>query len=120
MSAAGQAARLERRRERRTAVHLRMEVRGKDCRGEEFEEVTRSENLCHGGAAFILKRQLAQGSRLEIRIPLSAPGSVSEDEFSTVGRVVYLADAGKSLGQWVGVEFVGRRFRRIFQNDPAS
>ena len=43
---------LERRRERRVAVHLPMLIRGTDRGGAWFEERTASENLCRGGAAF--------------------------------------------------------------------
>lgn len=117
MSYMGQAAKMERRRERRIAVHLPMQVRGKDFEGAEFEESTRSENLCRGGAAFVLRRKLGQGSSLEIRIPLPAPDGASEDEFSTVGRVVHLVESVRPTGQLVGVEFIGPRFRRIFQTE---
>ena len=116
----GQAAMRERRRERRIAVHLPMQVRGKDFEGAEFEESTRSENLCRGGAAFVLRRKLGQGTSLEIRIPLPAPDGASEDEFSTVGRVVHMVEAVPSSSQLVGVEFIGPRFRRIFQTEDPN
>ncbi len=117
MSSTGQAAMRERRRERRIAVHLFMHVRGKDFEGTEFEESTRTENLCHGGAAFVLRRKLAAGASLEIRVPLPAPNGASDDEFSTVGRVVHLVESAQPSVQLVGVEFIGARFRRIFQAD---
>jgi hypothetical protein len=109
----------ERRRERRIALRLPMQVRGKDEKGITFEESTKSENLCRGGAAFLLRRKLPQGTSLEIRIPLPAPAGTSEDEFSTVGRVVHVDD-GNQEGALVGVEFTGPRFRRIFQSEKTQ
>jgi c-di-GMP-binding flagellar brake protein YcgR len=116
MSSAGQSPMRERRRERRVALRLPMQIRGKDAEGAAFEESTKSENLCRGGAAFLLRRKLPQGATLEIRIPLPSPTGASEDEFSTVGRVVYMDDK-KQEGALVGVEFTGPRFRRIFQTE---
>jgi c-di-GMP-binding flagellar brake protein YcgR len=106
-----------RRKERRISVRLPMQIRGKDIEGATFEESTQSENLCRGGAAFVLRRRLDRGASLEIRIPLPAPAGTSEAEFSTVGRVVHIADASQETGKIVGVEFTGPRFRRIFQTE---
>jgi c-di-GMP-binding flagellar brake protein YcgR len=118
MSSTGQSPMRERRRERRIALRLPMQVRGKDEKGITFEERTKSENLCRGGAAFVLRRKLQEGAALEIRIPLPAPTGTSEDEFSTVGRVVHVDD-DKQEGALIGVEFTGPRFRRIFQPEKS-
>src|ERR1700757_4535339 len=59
------------RAERRISVRLPMQVTGRDSRGVLFEEETSSENLCRSGAAFLTRFDLAVGSQLEIRIPLS-------------------------------------------------
>jgi len=107
----------KRRKERRISVRLPMQIRGKDIEGAAFEESTQSENLCRGGAAFVLRRRLDRGATLEIRIPLPAPAGTSEAEFSTVGRVVHIAEGGQEIGKMVGVEFTGPRFRRIFQTE---
>ncbi len=110
----------KRRKERRISVHLPMQIRGKDIEGAAFEESTRSENLCRGGAAFVLRRRLDPGASLEIRIPLPAPAGTSEAEFSTVGRVVHIAEGSQDVGKMVGVEFTGPRFRRIFQTESGA
>jgi c-di-GMP-binding flagellar brake protein YcgR len=107
----------KRRKERRISVRLPMQIRGKDIEGAAFEESTQSENLCRGGAAFVLRRKLDRGASVEIRIPLPAPAGTSEAEFSTVGRVVHIAEGGKETEKMVGVEFTGPRFRRIFQTE---
>lgn len=120
MSSVDQLPRQNRRKERRITVRLPMQIRGKDIEGAAFEESTRSENLCRGGAAFLLRRNLDRGASLEIRIPLPAPAGSSEAEFSTVGRVVHIAEGGQDAGKVVGVEFTGPRFRRIFQTESGT
>lgn len=59
------------RSERRISVHLPIKLRGRDKNGVLFEEETSSENLCRNGAAFLTRFDVAIGSDLEIRIPLS-------------------------------------------------
>src|SRR5258708_12545444 len=63
------------RSERRIAVRLPLKVRGRDAHGFAFEEDTSSENLCRNGAAFVTRFDVAIGSDLEIRIPLTHYGS---------------------------------------------
>src|SRR5438445_11911373 len=63
------------RSERRISVRLPLKVRGRDSHGFPFEEDTSSENLCRNGAAFVTRFDVAIGSDLEIRIPLSQYGS---------------------------------------------
>src|SRR2546427_9763092 len=86
------------RSERRIAVRLPLKVSGRDSRGFAFEEDTSSENLCRNGAAFVTRFDVAIGSDLEIRIPLSQYGSRRAGlaalsrrphlAFSTPGRVL--------------------------------
>jgi c-di-GMP-binding flagellar brake protein YcgR len=108
------------RKEKRISVRLPMRIRGTDIEGAAFEESTQSENLCRGGAAFLLRRKLDRGASLEIRIPLPAPAGTSEAEFSTVGRVIHIADGSHDAEKVVGVEFTGPRFRRIFQAEGGA
>src|ERR1700730_6847671 len=82
------------RSERRIAVRLPLRVSGRDKRGVVFEEETSSENLCRSGAAFLTRFDVAIGSDLEIRIPLSHYASRrSETDFETRGRVVHVRDS---------------------------
>jgi len=120
VSATGQAPTPERRRERRIDIRLPVQVRGKDAEGAEFEERTSSENLCRGGVAFVMRRKIGPGANLEIRIPLPTPAGTSDDEFSTVGRVVHIANSAAGAGLLIGVEFTGPRFRRIFQAETTN
>jgi len=108
------------RSERRIAVRLPLRVRGRDSRGVPFEEETSSENLCRSGAAFLTRFDVAIGSDLEIRIPFSHYASRrNEADFSTSGRVVHVADAA-SGEHFVGVQFTGPRFQRVFRSESAA
>jgi hypothetical protein len=108
------------RSERRIAVRLPLKVRGRDRRGIVFEEETSSENLCRNGAAFLTRFDVAVGSDLEIRIPLSHYASRrSEADFATNGRVVHVAERNEGE-HMVGVQFTGPRFQRVFRSESAA
>jgi hypothetical protein len=109
------------RSERRIAVRLPLRVRGRDIRGVIFEEETSSENLCRSGAAFMTRFNVAIGSDLEIRIPLSRYASRrGESDFKTQGRVVHVADSQPDGERLVGVQFTGPRFQRVFRSESAA
>ena len=136
------------RSERRISVRLPLNVRGRDARGVTFEEETSSENLCRNGAAFVTRFDVAIGSDLEIRIPLSqyasrrvdrsagagnngrsvgawnndrSAGVRSNDtDFATQGRVVHICDAQAQGEKLVGVQFTGPRFQRVFRSESAA
>jgi len=109
------------RSERRIAVRLPLKVRGRDSRGFFFEEDTSSENLCRNGAAFSTRFDLAVGSDLEIRIPLSAYATRrNEADFATHGRVVHVADCAVTGERMIGVQFTGPRFQRVFRSESAA
>jgi hypothetical protein len=109
------------RSERRIAVRLPLKVRGRDSRGVFFEEETSSENLCRNGAAFMTRFDVAIGSDLEIRIPLSHYAwRRSEADFSTQGRVVHVGDSQHEGERVIGVQFTGPRFQRVFRSESAA
>jgi len=129
------------RSERRISVRLPLKVRGRDARGLAFEEETSSENLCRNGAAFVTRFDVAIGSDLEIRIPLSqhvsrrpaperlaGPGNgnrftgarFNESDFTTNGRVVHVHDSASHGEKLVGVQFTGPRFQRVFRSESAA
>jgi hypothetical protein len=118
------------RSERRIAVRLPLKVRGRDSRGFAFEEDTASENLCRNGAAFVTRFDVAIGSDLEIRIPLShyasrrvgrsAGARRNDTDFATHGRVVHVADSRSQGEKLVGVQFTGPRFQRVFRSESAA
>jgi hypothetical protein len=109
------------RSERRISVRLPLKVRGRDARGVTFEEETSSENLCRNGAAFVTRFDVAIGSDLEIRIPFSRYASRRmEKDFATYGRVVHVADHQQPGERYVGVQFIGPRFQRVFRSESAA
>jgi hypothetical protein len=109
------------RLERRIAVRLPLKVRGCDTRGVAFEEETSSENLCRSGAAFMTRFNVAVGSDLEIRIPLSRYASRrGESDFKTQGRVVHVTGEQPDGERLVGVQFIGPRFQRVFRSESAA
>lgn len=111
-SSAGHA--LERRSQRRIAVHLPMHVRAVDHEGIFFEEETSSENLCRNGAAFAVTHELDLGVDVEIHIPMPSVGPRAGSDFATHGRVVHVAAGGAPRGRVVGVQFTGPQFNRVF------
>ncbi|HWW93071.1 MAG TPA: PilZ domain-containing protein [Vicinamibacteria bacterium] len=60
-------------REKRVALHLRVEVKGQDTRGASFEESTRTLNISGGGVCFESLQKLVVGSRLLLLIQLPPP-----------------------------------------------
>jgi hypothetical protein len=109
------------RAERRIAVHLPMQVSGRDARGVIFTEETSSENLCRGGAAFITRFELPVGADLDIRIPMSHQAPRREEaDFATRGQVVHVAPASGLRESLVGVRFTGPRFHRVFRSESPA
>lgn len=109
------------RSERRISVRLPLKVRGRDRRGVLFEEETSSENLSRNGAAFVTRFDVAIGSDLEIRVPMSRYASRRGDaDFATQGRVVHVDDSVWEGEKVVGVQFTGPRFQRVFRSESAA
>jgi PilZ domain len=113
-----QSTPVERRREKRVQVHLPVEIRGTDRSGSRFDETTTSENLCRGGVAFTLSRELELGAMLDISIPLPRGGQQGETDFATRGEVRHVYMAGSS--RVFGVAFTGPRFHRMFVSETAA
>lgn len=110
----------ERRRDRRIAVRLPMQVRGTNRDGERFEENTSSENVCRGGAAFASRHELELGAAVEINIPVPKQGPEAETDFATRGRVVHVAPGRGQREKIVGVQFIGPRFHRVFLSENTA
>lgn len=109
---------IERRREKRVQVRVPVEIRGTDRNGARFDETTTSENLCRGGVAFTLSRELDLGAMLDISIPLPRGGQQGETDFATRGQVRHVSLAGSS--RVFGVAFTGPRFHRMFVSETAA
>ena len=108
----------ERRREKRVQVHLPVEIRGTDRNGAQFQETTTSENLCRGGVAFTLSRDLDMGAMLDISIPLPRGGKKGLNDFATRGQVRHVCRSGNNLV--FGVAFTGPRFHHMFVSENVA
>ena len=117
-ASAGSVETVERRREKRVQVRLPVEIRGTDHNGARFEETTTSENLCRGGVAFTLSRELDLGAMLDISIPLPRGGKQGENDFATRGQVRHVSRSGNGLV--FGVAFTGPRFHHMFVSENAA
>jgi PilZ domain len=113
-----QASPVERRREKRVQVRLPVEIRGTDRSGARFDETTTSENLCRGGVAFTLSRELDLGAMLDISIPLPRGSQQGDNDFATRGEVRHVYVAGSN--RIFGVAFTGPRFHRMFVSETAA
>jgi hypothetical protein len=60
-------------REKRVPLQLRVEVKGQDTIGANFEEATRTLNISGGGICFESEQKLIVGSRLLLLIQLPPP-----------------------------------------------
>lgn len=106
------------RRERRVRVRLPVAVRGVDRSGVRFDEHTVSENVCRGGLAFVLSREIDVGVDLEISIPLPHQGAEGDGNFATQGRVRHIGACAD--GRMIGVEFTGPHFYRVFLSESPT
>jgi len=110
----------ERRTERRIAVHLPLQVRGKDRDGVAYEVSTETENVCRSGTAFVISREIDLGATVEITITLPPKYRQEASDFATVGRIVHVKPGKSKHEKVVGVEFTGPRFHRIFAPETPS
>ena len=109
------------RSERRIAVRLPVQVRGRDRRGLAFEETTSSQNLCRGGAAFTIHGEVDLGTELEILIPITRQtGRPGERNFATQGEVIHVTPVEGGSERLVGVRFTGPRFQRVFWSESGG
>jgi hypothetical protein len=102
----------ERRTERRIRVRLPIRVTGTDRGGAKFDESTTSENICRGGLAFILSRELDLDVDVEIQIPEPRRG---QGPFATRGRVRHVET--NEAGRVIGVQFTGPRYNHVFVSE---
>jgi hypothetical protein len=97
---------------------LPLKLRGRDKNGVLFEEETSSENLCRNGAAFLTRFDVAIGSDLEIRIPLSYNASRRVARPAS-GRGTDSFAGGGDTGRYAGVRSYDR-FARDNETDFAT
>jgi len=108
------------RLQRRISVGLAMTVRGKETDGVPFEDSVHSGNVSRTGASFATRRQLEVGAEVELTIP-RRPGERGEDaDFVSRARVVRVVAGSEEGERVVGVQFLDRRFHRVFVSESTS
>jgi hypothetical protein len=78
----------DKRRLSRIRIALPIRVRGTNCKGIQFEEMTRSIDVNGDGTLFLLNQDLKKGMRLKLSLPL--PRSMQK---SAASKAVYQTDA---------------------------
>jgi hypothetical protein len=100
----------ERRRERRLELSFPVRVSGHAADGSTWTEMTRSEELCFGGASFPLKTPVSQGTVLQLSLAL--PQRFRQFDFAEPAYRVYCVvrnvGSPKAEGARVGVMFLGK------------
>ena len=61
---------MDQRKHKRIKAGIFLKVKGKDLRGEEFEEIVKTTDLSKTGASFTTKRDLQIGEEVYLSIPL--------------------------------------------------
>src|SRR5437773_3813466 len=74
---------VEARRKRRVQVSVPIIVKGRDLKGNPFEESTESINFSAGGTCFLLERRVRVGSTVVLLISLPPDWKT----YKTIGRV---------------------------------
>lgn len=105
------------RRHRRVHAGLLMVVRGEDSHGRRFEEQTSCYDISRAGASFSTEREIAVGANIEVVITMEA--GPRGGDFDALARVVRVAPVQEGGGWEVGIQFVERRFPRIFVPESA-
>src|SRR5437867_6842144 len=82
----------EGRRKRRVRVSLPIIVKGRDLKGNPFEESTESINFSAGGTCFFLERRVRVGSALGLLISLPPDWKT----YKTIGRVTRIEKGRRS------------------------
>ena len=105
----------DRRAQRRITVGLVLQVSGVEGFGAPFEDTVPAENVSRTGASFYSTRQVDLGDELEITIP----GQATND-FQTRARIVRVLPGRTDDERLIGIQFLGRRFHRIFVSEGES
>jgi hypothetical protein len=92
---------VEGRRKRRVRVSLPIVVKGRDLKGNPFEESTESINFSAGGTCFFLERRVRVGSALGLLISLPPDWKT----YKTIGRVTRIEKGRRPQAYKFAVKF---------------
>jgi hypothetical protein len=105
--------------QKRVAVGLAMQVSGKEMDGMPFEDTVYSGNVSRSGASFHTLRRLEVGMEVDVLIP-RRPGDPHDADFASRARVVRAQPGTEEREILVGVQFLDRRFHRVYVSESTS
>lgn len=105
--------------QKRVAVGLAMQISGKDADGTPFDDTVYSGNVSRTGASFHTVRKLEVGMDVDVVIP-RRPGDHEPEDFATRARVVRALPEGEEHELLVGVQFLDRRFHRVYVSETTG
>lgn len=111
----------ERRRDGRLAIHIPVHVQGHDAAGRPWEEMTTSEDISWGGAAFLLRQALTTGQVLLLSLPL--PKRFRRYDLTSTSYRVYAVVrriAGEYAPVRVSVLFLGQKPPAGYDQNPGG
>lgn len=105
--------------QKRVAVGLAIEVSGREVDGTPFIDTVYSGNVSRTGASFVTLRRLEVGMEVDVVIP-RRPGESKDADFASRARVVRVQPGSVERELVVGVQFLDRRFHRVFVSESTS
>ena len=105
--------------QKRVAVGLAMQVSGKEVGGMPFDDTVYSGNVSRTGASFHTHRRLEVGMDVDVLIP-RRPGDPVDADFASRARVVRAQPEADGQEILVGVQFLDRRFHRVYVSETTS
>ncbi|MBI1749066.1 MAG: PilZ domain-containing protein [Acidobacteria bacterium] len=105
--------------QKRVAVGLAIQVSGKEADGTPFEDTVHSGNVSRTGASFTTLRGLEVGMEVDVVIP-RRPGEREDADFATRARIVRVQPGSAERELLIGMQFLDRRFHRVFVSESTS
>ena len=105
--------------QKRVAVGLEMRVSGKEANGLPFDDTVHSGNVSRTGASFYTVRDLKVDMELDVLIP-RRPGDPKDADFASRARVMRVQPGSEEGELLVGVQFLDRRFHRVYVSESTS
>ncbi len=105
--------------QKRVAVGLAMQVSGKEVDGMPFDDTVYSGNVSRTGASFLTHRRLEVGMEVDVLIP-RRPGDPHDADFASRAQVVRAQPGADEREILVGVQFLDRRFHRVYVSETTS
>ena len=106
-------------RPRRIEVGLAMQVSGKEANGLPFDDTVHSGNVSRTGASFLTRRRLEIGMEVDVLIP-RRPGDPKDAEFDSRAKVVRVQPGSEEGEILVGLQFLDRKFQRVYVTETDS